>query len=63
MIDIKTHIEQTIRNAAITAKHDVQAEELRLTGLGQKIAGPFERFARAIRAGWAAFEAVRKSNP
>lgn len=57
-IDLKTHIEQSVRKAVITAKHDVEAEELRLAGLGQKIAGPFERFARAVRTGIAAFKAV-----
>ena len=61
MIDLKTHIEQNVKNAAITAIHDVQAEELRLVGLGQKVAGPFERFARAVRAGFAAFRAVMKA--
>jgi hypothetical protein len=57
-IDLKTHIEQSVRNAVTAAVHDVKAEELRLIGLGQKVAGPFERFGRAVRAGIAAFKAV-----
>lgn len=57
-IDLKNHIEQSVRNAVSAAVHEVKAEELRLVGLGQKVAGPFERFARAVRAGIAAFKAV-----
>lgn len=58
MIDIRKHIEDVVKQATIVAVHEVRAEELRLAGLGHKIAGPFERFARAVRAGWAAFKAV-----
>jgi len=58
MIDIKNHITEVVKQAAQVATHELKAEELRLAGLGQKLAGPFERFARAVRAGWAAFKAV-----
>ena len=58
MIDIRNHITQVVRDAVAVAVHEVRAEELRLAGIGHKLAGPFERFARAVRAGWAAFKAV-----
>lgn len=58
MIDLKNHITEVVTTAAKVATHELKAEELRLAGLGHKLAGPFERFARAVRAGWAAFRAV-----
>lgn len=58
MIDLKNHVTEIVKTAASVATHELRAEELRLAGLGQKLAGPFERFARAWRAGWAAFKAV-----
>lgn len=61
MIDIKNHITEVVKTAASVAMHQVRAEELRLAGLGHKIAGPFERLMRAVRAGLAAFKAVMKA--
>lgn len=61
MIDIHKHIEEMVKEATAIAVHQVRAEELRLAGLGHKIAGPFQRFARAVRAGWAAFKTVMKA--
>lgn len=61
MIDVKKHIEDAVKSAAQVATHELKAEELRLAGLGRKVAGPFERFARAIRVGWAAFKAVMEA--
>lgn len=58
MIDLKNHITDVVKTATTVATHELRAEELRLAGLGHKIASPFERFARAVRAGWAAFKAV-----
>lgn len=61
MIDIRKHIEDVVKEAATIAVHEVRAEELRMVALGHKLAGPFERFARAVRAGLAAFKAVMKA--
>lgn len=58
MIDLRNHITEVVKTAAAVATHELRAEELRVAGMGQKIAGPFERFARAVRAGYAAFKAV-----
>lgn len=58
MIDVKNHITEAVKQSVAIATHELKAEELRLAGLGHKLAGPFERFARAVRAGWAAFRAV-----
>jgi len=61
MIDLKNHITDVVKTATTVATHELRAEELRVAGMGQKIAGPFERFARAVRAGWSAFRAVLKA--
>jgi hypothetical protein len=61
MIDLRNHITAAVHEAASVATHELKAEELRLFGLGHKVAGPFERLARAVRAGWAAFRAVLRS--
>ncbi len=61
MIDIKNHVNEAIKSIVIITMHEVRAEELRLAGMGHKVAGPFERFARAVRAGWVAFRGVLKA--
>lgn len=55
VLDLKSHISQAVAEAALSAGQAVRDEERRLKLLGAKVAGPFGRFGRAVRAAVVAF--------
>ena len=57
-LEFRHRIESSVVSAVAMSVNDVKSEEERLARAGWQVAGKFEKFVRAWRAGVAAFTAV-----
>lgn len=56
--EFRQQIENSVKAVTIRTVYDIKYEEQRLQKAGWRIAGPFEKRIRALRAARAAYKAV-----